>query len=202
MIAPHKNARTGLLLSVMVVSMLGLSFAAVPLYRLFCQVTGYGGTTQLAESLPAAVSERTVVVRFNADTDHRLPWSFQPVQKEVTLRVGESGLAFYRARNDAKQAITGMAVFNVSPQKAGLYFNKIQCFCFDQQRLEPGQEIDMAVTFFVDPAIETDPNLDDVKTITLSYTFFRDPDDEGAESSSAMLLGGPATAHQQAAALR
>ena len=201
MTAPHKNARTGLLLSALVVAMVGVSFAAVPLYRLFCQVTGYGGTTQQAESLPAETSDRVMVVRFNADTDRRLPWSFRPVQKEVSLRLGESGLAYYRARNDAARAITGMAVFNVSPQKAGVYFNKIQCFCFDQQRLEPGQEMDMAVTFFVDPAIEADPNLDDVKTITLSYTFFRDPDEEGAERTSGELPGEPETAQRQAAAL-
>jgi len=156
----------------------------VPLYRLFCQVTGYGGTTQVSERLPDKVSDRVIAVRFNADTDSRLPWTFQPVQKEVRVRVGENGLAYFRARNNGREAITGQAVFNVSPPKVGLYFDKIQCFCFDEQRLEPGQEVDMAVSFFIDPDIEEDSNLDDITSITLSYTFFRDPDDTGAEEDS------------------
>jgi cytochrome c oxidase assembly protein subunit 11 len=168
-----RNTRTVVVLSGVVVAMVGLTFASVPLYRLFCQVTGYGGTTQVSDVAPEAVGERVVKVRFNADVDSRLPWAFQPVQREVALRVGEVGMAFYRAHNPTKRAITGTAVFNVSPLKAGLYFNKVECFCFEEQRLEPGQSIDMPVTFFVDPAINEDPNLDDVRTITLSYTFFQ-----------------------------
>ena len=158
----------------------------------------------MAERAPGATSERVVVVRFNADTDHRLPWSFRPVQKEVKLRVGEKRFwHFTAARNEAAQAVTGTAVFNVSPQKAGMYFNKIQCFCFNQQRLEPGQEMDMAVTFFVDPAIEADPNLDDVKTITLSYTFFRDPEDGETEEQATEQRQAPAAGEAgQTAALR
>lgn len=176
-----RNYRVAGLLCVLLLAMVGLTSAAVPLYRLFCQVTGYGGTTQVAEALPDAISDRVIAVRFNADTDPHLPWSFQPVQREVKVHVGENGLAYFRARNNGSRPIVGQAVFNVSPPKAGLYFDKIQCFCFDEQRLEPGQEVDMAVSFFIDPEIEEDANLDDITNITLSYTFFRHPDD-GQES--------------------
>ena len=175
--ARRRNARTGVVLTGIVAGMIGLSFASVPLYRLFCQVTGYGGTTQVAEAAPGAISERVITVRFNADTAPGLPWTFKPVQREIALKVGESGLAYYRARNLADVAVTGTSTFNVTPLKAGRYFSKVQCFCFDEQRLEAGQELDMAVSFFVDPAILSDRNLDDVKTITLSYTFFRAPGD-------------------------
>jgi len=178
--SPARNARVVVCLCVILLAMTGLTAASVPLYRLFCQVTGYGGTTQVAESLPDQISDRVVAVRFNADTDSRLPWSFQPVQKEVQVHVGENGLAYFRARNNGAETIVGQAVFNVSPPKAGLYFDKIQCFCFDEQRLEPGQEVDMAVSFFIDPEIEDDSNLDDITNITLSYTFFRHPDDTAA----------------------
>lgn len=179
-----RNRRVVVLLSAVVAGMVGLTFAAVPLYRLFCQVTGYGGTTQVAQVLPEEVGERIVKVRFNADVDAHLPWTFAPAQVEVALHVGEVGMAFYRARNLTGKAITGAAVFNVTPLKAGQYFNKVQCFCFDEQRLEPGQSVDMPVTFFVDPAIDDDPNLDDVRTITLSYTFFRAEDDEAEDEPS------------------
>ena len=183
--AKRRNARTGVVLTGIVAGMIGLSFASVPLYRLFCQVTGYGGTTQVAEAAPGTVSERVIKVRFNADTGPGLPWTFKPVQREIALKVGESGLAYYRARNLADVAVTGTSTFNVTPLKAGRYFSKVQCFCFDEQRLEAGQELDMAVSFFVDPAILSDRNLDDVKTITLSYTFFRAPGDENAEAGPA-----------------
>ena len=175
--ARRRNARTGVVLPGVVAGMIGLSFASVPLYRLFCQVTGFGGTTQVAEAAPGAVSERVIKVRFNADTGPGLPWTFKPVQRAIALKVGESGLAYYRARTLAEVAVTGTSTFNVTPLKAGRYFSKVQCFCFTEQRLEAGQELDMAVSFFVDPAILTDRNLDDVKTITLSYTFFRAPGD-------------------------
>ncbi len=175
--AQRRNARTGVVLAGVVAGMIGLSFASVPLYRLFCQVTGYGGTTQVAEAAPGAVAERVIKVRFNADTGPGLPWTFKPVQREIALKVGESGLAYYRARNLAEVAVTGTSTFNVTPLKAGKYFSKVQCFCFTEQRLEAGQELDMAVSFFVDPEILSDRNLDDVKTITLSYTFFRAPGD-------------------------
>lgn len=185
---PRRSARnlgTGLVLSGLVVAMVGLGFASVPLYRLFCQVTGFGGTTQVAEALPETVSERVITVRFNADVDPELPWRFQPVERAVRVRVGAPGLAVYRAANLSAQAVTGTATFNVTPLKAGPYFTKVQCFCFDEQRLEPGQSVDMGVSFFIDPAIEDDRNLDEVRTVTLSYTFFRSPDADDAPGGAA-----------------
>ena len=184
MIYLSRNTRTVVLLSGVVAAMVGLTFASVPLYRLFCQVTGYGGTTQVADSAPEAIGERVVKIRFNADVDLRLPWEFQPAQREVVLRVGEVGMAFYQAHNPTNRTIKGTAVFNVSPLKAGLYFNKVECFCFEEQRLEPGQSVDMPVTFFVDPAINEDPNLDDVRTITLSYTFFQSADENESDEDN------------------
>ncbi len=179
----RRNAMTGLVLAGVVAGMVGLAFAAVPLYRLFCQVTGYGGTTQTGAAAPGAVGERVITVRFNADVNSALPWGFAPVERELTVRVGEERLAFYRAVNRADEPVTGSAVFNVTPLKAGVYFNKVACFCFEEQRLEAGESIEMPVSFFVDPAIVEDPGLDDVKTITLSYTFFRTTD-EGAEAQA------------------
>ena len=153
--------------------MVGAAYAAVPLYEIFCQVTGYGGTTQIAEVAPERLLDRRIIVRFNADADRKLPWRFAPAQDKVDLKIGEHGLAFYRAKNLSPDTIVGTASFNVTPAKAGQYFNKISCFCFTEQKLEAGREVDMPVSFFVDPAIADDPNLDDVRTITLSYTFFR-----------------------------
>ncbi len=163
--------------------MTGLAFASVPLYRLFCQVTGYGGTNQVAETAPGQVFERRITVRFNADVNPKLPWHFQPLERAVTLRVGEPGLAFYRAVNLTDQPVRGTATFNVTPLKAGQYFNKTQCFCFDEQRLEAGEAVEMGVSFFIDPAILEDRNLDDVTTVTLSYTFFRSLEDEADAGS-------------------
>ncbi|MEQ9447824.1 MAG: cytochrome c oxidase assembly protein, partial [Rhodospirillaceae bacterium] len=129
--------------------------------------------TQVASAAPEKILNRTMTVRFNADVDPRLPWRFTPVQGQVKLKVGEQQLAFYHARNLSERAIVGTATFNVTPFKAGQYFNKIECFCFTEQRLEAGGEVDMPVAFFIDPAIADDPNLDDVTTITLSYTFYQ-----------------------------
>ncbi|MDX1709550.1 MAG: cytochrome c oxidase assembly protein [Rhodovibrionaceae bacterium] len=173
----RNNAAIALTLVGVVVGMVGLSFAAVPLYDLFCRVTGFGGTTQEASVVPGETGERVFTVRFNADVNPKLPWDFAPEQRAVQVKAGEQGLAFYIARNLAARPTTGTAVFNVTPAKAGQYFNKTQCFCFDEQRLEPGQQAEMGVSFFVDPAILEDPALADVETITLSYTFFRDLDD-------------------------
>ena len=183
---PGRNARLALMLGGMVCAMVGVAFASVPLYRLFCQVTGYGGTTQVADSLPAAPGERIFKVRFNADLHRDLPWLFVPEQREVRLRVGESGLAFYKAQNLSSRTITGTATFNVTPLKAAPYFVKIECFCFTEQTLAPGETAQMPVTFFVDPEIALDDNLDDVGEITLSYTFFR-TDDPDADAKSAQL---------------
>ena len=183
------HSHPGLVLAGVAVGMLGLAFASVPLYRLFCQVTGFGGTTQVATAVPEApveATDRTMIIRFNADVDPRLPWSFQPNQRRVSVRVGETGVATYTARNLGYAPVAGTATFNVTPPKAGKYFNKLQCFCFDEQHLKAGQEAEMAVSFFVDPAIMDDRNLDEVKTITLSYTFFRTRgDDEGDSGNTA-----------------
>jgi Cytochrome oxidase assembly factor len=161
----------------MVAGMVGLAFASAPLYSMFCRVTGFGGTTQRADAAPAKVLDRVVTIRFNSDVNDALPWNFRPEQRELKVRVGETGLANYRAENRAAKPTVGTAVYNVTPDKAGLYFNKIQCFCFDEQVLEPGQSVDMPVAFFVDPAMADDPNMEDVTTITLSYTFFRAKDE-------------------------
>ncbi|HYD30125.1 MAG TPA: cytochrome c oxidase assembly protein [Azospirillaceae bacterium] len=175
----RRNAVVLLSLVAVVAGMVGLSFAAVPLYSLFCRVTGYGGTTQRAEAAASRVLDRTVTVRFNADVNGDLPWGFQPQQLDMTVRLGETALAFYRAENRSARPVTGTAVFNVTPDKAGPYFSKIACFCFTEQHLEPGQAVDMPVTFFVDPKMADDPGMDDVTSITLSYTFFRVKQKEG-----------------------
>jgi cytochrome c oxidase assembly protein subunit 11 len=173
--ASRRNARTALLLSCVFAGMVGLSFAAVPLYQLFCQVTGFGGTTQVAEVAPDAV-EQTMKVRFNADRSPDLPWAFQPKQVEVEVKVGARAMAYYTAENLSDRPVSGTATFNVTPLKAGKYFSKIACFCFTEQTLQPGERVEMPVDYFVDPAILDDPNLADVTTITLSYTFFPMPD--------------------------
>ena len=179
-----RNLGTGVVLAGVAVGMVGLAFASVPLYRLFCQVTGFGGTTQVAETLPELVSERVMTVRFNTDVLAGLPWRFQPVERAVEVRVGAAGLAFFRATNLSDRAASGTATFNVTPLKAGQYFNKVQCFCFDEQRLAAGQSVDMGVSFFIDPAIETDRNLDEVTTVTLSYSFFPSPDSISEEGEN------------------
>ena len=168
----RRNKFTAFAAASVVAGMVGMSYAAVPLYELFCQVTGFGGTPQRADSAPQQVLDRDVTVRLNADVGSGLAWKFQPLQRDVTLKVGEEALAFYRATNMSDKPVVGMATFNVTPDKVGQYFNKIACFCFTEQRLEPGQSIDMPVSFFVDPRIAQDRNLDDVSDITLSYTFF------------------------------
>lgn len=155
-----------------VVGMVGLSFAAVPLYRLYCQVTGYAGTTQRAEAASDIVLDRTLTVRFDSNVASELPWVFEPAQRRLELKVGENVLAFYKATNTSDHAVTGTAVFNVTPESAGLYFNKIECFCFTEQRLEPGQSVDMPVSFYVDPAFVNDVDTKDLSELTLSYTFY------------------------------
>ena len=168
----RRNQLTALVAAGVVVGMVGAAYAAVPLYRIFCQVTGFGGTTQVAEKAPVVAGERIITVRFNADTARGMPWQFQPQQRAVSLKVGEQALALYEAVNPTDRHIVGTSTFNVTPLKAGPYFSKIECFCFTEQALAPGQSVDMPVSFFVDPEISNDRNLDDVKTITLSYTFF------------------------------
>ncbi|HVJ53819.1 MAG TPA: cytochrome c oxidase assembly protein [Aliidongia sp.] len=167
------NSRLVLALVGVVVGMTGLSFASVPLYRKFCQVTGFGGTTQRAEQAPSTVSDKWIFVRFNADVSPDLDWSFEPEQREVRVHPGEQTLVAYRATNHADHAITGTATYNVTPSLAGLYFDKIQCFCFTQQTLAPGETAELPVTFFVDPDMLKDRNAKDIPAITLSYTFFQ-----------------------------
>lgn len=169
---PRKARRIAIVCALVVAGMVGLSYAAVPFYRIFCQATGFGGTTQRAQAAPDKVLTRKITIRFESDVAPGLPWKFHPEQRSVDLKVGEVGLAYYKAINTSDRTITGRAVYNVTPDKAGLYFVKIQCFCFTEQTLDPGQNADMPVQFYVDPAIAKDPKLDEVRTITLSYTFF------------------------------
>jgi len=152
--------------------MVGMAYAAVPLYDLFCRVTGYGGTTQASAEFSDVILDRVVTVRFDANTNRELDWGFKPQQTATNINVGADGLAFYTAENLSDRPIVGTATYNVTPQKAGVYFAKVECFCFTEQLLMPGEKIEMPVTFFVDPAIADDPDMDDVSTITLSYTFY------------------------------
>jgi cytochrome c oxidase assembly protein subunit 11 len=169
--------------------MLGMSFAAIPLYRLFCSVTGYGGTPKIGIAAAPGPSGQTIRVRFNADTNPGLPWEFAPDQTEVTLNLGEDRVAFYHAHNQARSPVTGMALYNVTPEKAAKYFHKTACFCFNQQTLDSGQTMEFPVSFWVDPEIARDPNTADVRTVTLSYTFFRSLED--AAKSGALAKAGP-----------
>lgn len=168
-----KNARTGFIVLGCVVLMVGISFAAVPAYKLFCQVTGFGGTTQRSEDLPEVVLDREVTIKFNADTGRNMPWEFRPEQREIAVKLGQRGFTSYFSHNKTGKPVTGTAIYNVTPLKAGKYFHKIQCFCFDEQTLQPGEKMTMPVLFYVDPKLDEDPNMQDVKTITLSYTFFK-----------------------------
>lgn len=168
-----KNARLGLTVLAVVVAMVVLAYASVPLYNLFCRVTGFGGTTQTAQSLPDTVLDRIVTIKFNAATHKNLPWHFVPEQRQIDVKLGQRGLTAFQAVNKRATPSTGTAIYNVTPLKAGKYFHKIQCFCFDEQTLGPKERADMPVVFYVDPAMSDDPSMDDVNVITLSYTFFK-----------------------------
>jgi len=181
---------TGLSLAALVVGMVGLSYAAVPLYDLFCRATGYGGTTMVATEVPNQIGEREMTVRFNANVNRGLPWRFRPVQGSVTVRVGEPTLAFYRVENTSEQTIVGTATYNVTPLKAGEYFSKIDCFCFTEQVLQPGETSELPVSFFVDPSIVDDPEMDRITTLTLSYTFFEVRTSAREQLSSTNQLAG------------
>lgn len=181
----QKNLRTGVYAFMGALFMLGLGYAAVPLYDLFCRVTGFGGTTQKATETDAQMAERIaqssgskpISIRFDASTAGNMPWTFKPEQATDTIRIGQRDMAFYIARNDSDVPITGNATFNVEPEQTGKYFNKIQCFCFTAQTLQPGEEIRMPVLYYIDPAIMQDENAKGVEQITLSYTFHKAPDD-------------------------
>lgn len=180
-----KNKRMAAIFAFVAIGMVGASFAAVPLYKIFCQVTGFGGTTRRATQGADQVLERTMTIRFDSTVAQGLPWTFKPEQNSQTIHVGESSIAFFKAVNNSKKPVTGRAAFNVSPAKAGIYFKKIQCFCFTEQTLQPGEAADMPVTYFIDPAIADDPDLDDVETVTLAYTFFPWGDDDASDGGSA-----------------
>jgi cytochrome c oxidase assembly protein subunit 11 len=171
----RRNGTTVALLAAVVCGMVGLSFASVPLYRLFCQATGFGGTTQRAIAAPGPVGDAFVTVRFDATTAPELGWDFRPLENAVRVHPGEQREVFFRAVNRTAETVTGTATFNVTPTKTGIYFDKLQCFCFNEQQLKPGESRDMGVVFFVDPDLLTDPSTSDVRTITLSYTMFRAP---------------------------
>ncbi|MEO7258088.1 MAG: cytochrome c oxidase assembly protein [Luteimonas sp.] len=167
----NRKTRTGLLAGLLAFTMVGVSFAAVPLYQIFCEVTGFGGTPVRAGSAPGAVAGN-VGVRFDSNISPTLPWRFEPVQRTIRIQPGARTQIFYRATNLVARPTTGQAVFNVTPLKAGRYFNKIECFCFTEQTLKAGQSADMPVVFFVDPQIRTDPDTRNIDEITLSYTFY------------------------------
>ena len=174
----RRNARVGLMAAAGALAMLGLGYAAVPLYQMFCQVTGFGGTTMKATEddavrAAAVATGQKISVRFDASTSAGMPWIFKPTDATQTVTIGQRDIATYTARNDGSEPITGVATFNVTPEQAGKYFNKIQCFCFTEQTLAPGQEITMPVLYYVDPAMLDDPNMAGVQQITLSYTFHR-----------------------------
>jgi cytochrome c oxidase assembly protein subunit 11 len=171
---PDRNKRVALMALGFAAAMLGLGYASVPLYRMFCQVTGYGGTTQrvsAAEAKEVRVASRMISVRFDGNVERGMPWRFGPKQVTQEMRIGTRKLAIFSAKNLSDHPITGVASFNVEPEQAGVYFNKIHCFCFDKQTLQPGQEVDMPVQYYVDPKILDDPDVRDTEQITLSYTF-------------------------------
>ncbi|KAJ0245259.1 Cytochrome c oxidase assembly protein COX11 [Hirschfeldia incana] len=182
-------------LTAVVFGMVGLTYAAVPLYRTFCQATGYGGTVQRKETVEekiarhsesGTVTEREIVVQFNADVSDGMQWKFTPSQREVRVKPGESVLAFYTAENKSSSPITGVSTYNVTPMKAGVYFNKIQCFCYEEQRLLPGEPIDLPVFFYIDPEFETDPRMDGINNLILSYTFFKVSEETTTDTNSSV----------------
>ena len=184
---PHRRSHgaTVALLIGVVAGMVGLSFASVPLYRLFCAATGFGGTTQRAETAPTRIAPGLIAVRFDAQVAPGLDWEFRPLTSAITVHPGAQNQVFFRAVNRTAGPVTAQAVYNVTPTKAGIYFDKLQCFCFNRQTLTAGESVDMGVVFFVDPDIATDPSTREVRSITLSYTMFRAPESEPPTASAA-----------------
>lgn len=175
----RSNRRVAISVLAGVALMTGAAYASVPLYELFCQVTGYGGTTQRADAPTGTVIDRKITVRFDGNVNSDLPWEFKPTQRTITLRMGESAQVAYVATNRGGGGNVGTSVFNVTPFEAGSYFNKIECFCFTEQTLQPGETVEMPIVFFVDPDIDENRELDTIKEITLSYTFYAS-DSEGS----------------------
>jgi cytochrome c oxidase assembly protein subunit 11 len=169
----YKNQTWVYVIVAVILSMFLLSYAAVPLYKIFCQAVGFAGTTKQVANSATILGEKTIKVRFDANVAQDLPWKFQPEQSEVDVKTGENKLIFYSAENLSDKPVQGMAVFNVTPHKAGMFFNKIHCFCFEEQTLQPRQKVTMPVSFYIDPKIETAEGMSDIDTITLSYSFFR-----------------------------
>ena len=167
-----RSQKTALTLLGVVLLMVGLSFAAVPFYRWFCQTTGFGGTTATATAAPGRMLDRVITIRFDGSTAQHMPWQFRPVQRRMDLHIGETGLAFFEAYNPTERTIAGTASFNVTPDAAGGYFTKIECFCFTEQVLGPGERVEMPVSFFIDPDIVNDAEARHLQEMTLSYTFF------------------------------
>lgn len=172
--AKHSNKQLAVSLAAIVAGMVMLSFAAVPLYNMFCAVTGFGGTTQEGGEIPDTVLERSVKVTFSASIDKDLPWRFAPLEPNIQLHIGEYRLTAYESENLSDEAITGVAVYNVTPFEAGQYFHKVQCFCFDEQTLDAHEKVNMPISFYIDPAFAEDPELKNVREITLSYTFYNE----------------------------
>src|SRR3569623_2431488 len=158
--------------------MVGAAYASVPFYNWFCRTTGYGGTTQVSEKAPDQVLGRTLLIRFDSNVAPGLPWKFEPEVIEIKVRIGEVTPAHYKVTNMAAREVTAQAGYNVSPPQVGAYFNKINCFCFTQQTMKPGETREMTVVFYVDPSIVKDSDQNDLNTITLSYTFYRIPNPE------------------------
>ena len=165
------------------IGMLGMAYAAVPLYQLFCQVTGYGGTTQRAISPSEHTVDQTITMRFDANVARKLAWDFRPVEQTLTVQLGENRIAHYTATNTSDKPLRGTATFNVTPESAGVFFNKIECFCFTEQLLQPGETVDMPVSFFVDPEIANDKDAKKISQITLSYTFYPMDEDKSAAAT-------------------
>jgi cytochrome c oxidase assembly protein subunit 11 len=199
MTSKQRNTVLASVLVTAIAGMVGLSFAAVPLYRLFCAATGYGGTPSIGLAAAPGSSGGTIRVRFNANTNPGLPWEFAPDQAEVSLKLGDEQVAFYHATNKSSRPVTGMALYNVTPERVGRYFHKTACFCFNQQTLSGNQSMEFPVSFWVDPAIRSDPNTADIKVITLSYTFFHSLED--AATTGALAKAGPHVGPMSAAEL-
>jgi cytochrome c oxidase assembly protein subunit 11 len=183
--APRRDIVVAFLCGSLVAAMIGLSFAAVPFYSWFCRTTGYGGTTQVAKALPTYTSARTITVRFDSNVAAGLPWRFEPEQRTIEVKLGEVVTVYYAVTNEAARVTAGQAGYNVSPSRAGIYFEKINCFCFTQQTMKPGEKRDMAVVFYVDPKLGENSEQDTINLITLSYTFYPVPVPDQAAAESA-----------------
>ena len=184
----NRNTRTLLGLGAVIGGMLALTAAAVPLYDMFCRVTGYGGTPQTATETTGVILDETIRIHFDANSVSSMNWTFRPMQREMTVRIGEEALAFYEAVNNSDQPVTGRAIYNVSPDITGYYFDKIECFCFTEQTLQPGERVEMPISFFVDPDMVTDPDAGHIRDITLSYTF-HPAEPTGDRAQAALDLG-------------